>query len=179
MQRRAPVDAYADLLAQEIDLVAARTKRQRVSSIHWGGGTPSMLGPERLIALHERIARRFDCARVTEHAIEIDPRQCDTALAQALAAIGVNRASLGVQEFAPHVQHAIGRVQPFETVAAAVAVLRAAGIADLNFDLMYGLPHQIAAGPARHASCAPTRCGPTASRCSAMRMCRGSRRTSA
>jgi len=75
VQRRAPVDAYAELLAQEIDLVAARTKRQRVSSIHWGGGTPSMLGPERLIALHERIARRFDCTRVTEHAIEIDPRQ--------------------------------------------------------------------------------------------------------
>src|SRR6476660_8931845 len=108
VQRRAPVDAYAELLAQEIDLVAARTKRQRVSSIHWGGGTPSMLGPERLIALNERIARRFDCTRVTEHAIEIDPRQCDAALAQALAAIGANRASLGVQEFAPHVQHAIG-----------------------------------------------------------------------
>jgi len=142
VQRRAPVDAYAELLAQEIDLVAARTKRQRVSSIHWGGGTPSMLGPERLIALHERIARRFDCARVNEHAIEIDPRQCDSALAQALAAIGVNRASLGVQELSPHVQRAIGRVQPFETVAAAAAVLRAAGIANLNFDLMYGLPHQ-------------------------------------
>jgi oxygen-independent coproporphyrinogen-3 oxidase len=142
VQRRAPVDAYAELLAQEIELVAARTKRQRVSSIHWGGGTPSMLGPERLIALNDLIARRFDCTRVTEHAIEIDPRQCDRALAQALAAIGVNRASLGVQEFAPHVQRAIGRVQPFETVAAAVALLRAAGIADLNFDLMYGLPHQ-------------------------------------
>ena len=144
VQRRAPVDAYAELLAQEIELVAARTRRQRVASIHWGGGTPSMLGPERLTALSDLIARRFDCARVNEHAIEIDPRQCDRALVQALAAIGVNRASLGVQELAPHVQRAIGRVQPFETVAASVALLRAAGIADLNFDLMYGLPHQSA-----------------------------------
>ena len=150
VRRRAPIDAYAELLAQEIDLVAARTKRQRVSSIHWGGGTPSMLGPERLIALNERITRRFDCTRATEHAIEIDPRQCDPALAQALAAIGVNRASLGVQEFAPHVQQAIGRVQPFETVAATVALLRAAGIASLNFDLMHGLPHRVAPEPARY-----------------------------
>ena len=58
--------------------------------------------------------------------------------------MGVNRASLGVQEFAPHVQQAIGRIQPFGQVAAGVALLRAAGIANLNFDLMYGLPHQSA-----------------------------------
>jgi oxygen-independent coproporphyrinogen-3 oxidase len=59
---------------------------------------------------------------------------------RAIAAIGVNRASLGVQEFSGHVQEAIGRVQPFGQVAAAVAALRAAGISALNFDLMYGLP---------------------------------------
>jgi oxygen-independent coproporphyrinogen-3 oxidase len=63
-------------------------------------------------------------------------------LADALAALGVTRASLGVQEFSPHVQEAIGRIQPFETVRAAADALRGAGIARINVDLMYGLPGQ-------------------------------------
>jgi oxygen-independent coproporphyrinogen-3 oxidase len=56
--------------------------------------------------------------------------------------MGVNRASLGVQDFAPHVQEAIGRPQPFEQVAKTVEWLRAAGIDKINMDLMYGLPRQ-------------------------------------
>jgi len=142
VRRRDPVDAYAELLGREVDRIGEQVKRRRVVSIHWGGGTPSMLGPQRLVDLTARMARQFDCSNVIEHAIEIDPRQCDAALARSLAAIGVTRASLGVQEFSPHVQEAIGRVQPFETVATAVETLRAAGIESLNFDLMYGLPHQ-------------------------------------
>jgi oxygen-independent coproporphyrinogen-3 oxidase len=77
-----------------------------------------------------------------EHAIELDPRHLDRSLARILVGLGVNRASLGVQDFSPHVQEAIGRIQPYEQVARAVATLREAGIADLNFDLMYGLPRQ-------------------------------------
>jgi oxygen-independent coproporphyrinogen-3 oxidase len=142
VRRRDPVEAYADTLAQEVKRVAALSGSRNVVSIHWGGGTPSMLGPARLTELAGLIAAKFDCRNIAEHAIEIDPRQCDGPFAGALAAIGVNRASLGVQEFSPHVQEAIGRVQPYAQVAAAVATLRAAGINDLNFDLMYGLPHQ-------------------------------------
>ena len=143
VRRREPIDAYADLLAREIDLLAARMAQQTVTAIHWGGGTPSMLGPDRLIALSDRLAAAFNCAGA-EHAIELDPRHIDRPLVDALARIGITRASLGVQEFSPRVQRAIGRVQPFEQVAAGVALLRQAGIADLNFDLMYGLPHQSA-----------------------------------
>lgn len=141
VRRREPVEAYADLLAREIDLIAAHTAQQTVSAIHWGGGTPSMLGPDRLIALTDRLAGAFNCAPA-EHAIELDPRHIERPLVEVLAQMGVTRASLGVQEFAPHVQGAIGRIQPFEQVAAGVALLRQAGIEDLNFDLMYGLPHQ-------------------------------------
>jgi oxygen-independent coproporphyrinogen-3 oxidase len=143
VRRREPVEAYADLLAREIDLIAARTAQQTISAIHWGGGTPSMLGPDLLISLSDRLAGAFNCAPA-EHAIELDPRHIDRLLVEALAKIGVTRASLGVQEFAPHVQRAIGRIQPFAEVEAAVMLLREAGIADLNFDLMYGLPHQTA-----------------------------------
>jgi oxygen-independent coproporphyrinogen-3 oxidase len=144
VRRREPVEAYAKILAREIGLLGEQIGTQQVHGIHWGGGTPSILGPELLVGLTHQLAGTFNCARVSEHAIELDPRQVDGPLVQALAKIGVTRASLGVQEFARRVQEAIGRIQPFDQVAAAVALLRKAGIANLNFDLMYGLPHQTA-----------------------------------
>ncbi len=107
VQRRDPVESYADALAQEIARVAALAGRHKVTSIHWGGGTPSMLGATRLAGLAGQIATAFDLSDVPEHAIEIDPRQCDGEFVGALAAVGVNRASLGVQEFSP-LQHTIG-----------------------------------------------------------------------
>jgi len=142
VRRREPVATYAKLLAREIDLLGEHAGGHRVHSMHWGGGTPSVLGPELLGELAGRIAATFNCAVIAEHAIELDPRHVDGPLVQALAAMGVNRASLGVQEFSPRVQKAIGRIQPFGQVAQTVMLLREAGIVDLNFDLMYGLPHQ-------------------------------------
>src|SRR5262249_41912018 len=84
----------------------------------------------------------FELASLREHAIELDPRHIGRPVARALARIGVNRASLGVQDFSAHVQQAIGRIQPYELVAAAVETLREFGIDRINFDLMYGLPRQ-------------------------------------
>jgi oxygen-independent coproporphyrinogen-3 oxidase len=89
-------------------------------------------------ALHAR----FDLSALAEHAIELDPRLVTPVLAGTLAEIGVNRVSLGVQEFSPAVQRAIGRIQPFEVVERTVGVLREAGITHINIDLMYGLPNQ-------------------------------------
>lgn len=140
--RPEPLDAYVEALIGEIGLVAAATAARTVVHLHWGGGTPSILGPERLARIVQRIAQHFDLSRIAEHAIELDPRQVTRPLADALAALGVTRASLGVQEFSPHVQEAIGRIQPFETVRAAADALRGAGIARINVDLMYGLPDQ-------------------------------------
>jgi oxygen-independent coproporphyrinogen-3 oxidase len=141
-RRAEPLDAYADALISEIDLVAAAMTSRSVVHLHWGGGTPSILGPERLARIVQRIANHFDLLRLIEHAIELDPRQVTKPLADVLAALGVTRASLGVQEFSPHVQEAIGRIQPFETVRAAVDALRGAGVTRINVDLMYGLPGQ-------------------------------------
>jgi oxygen-independent coproporphyrinogen III oxidase len=142
LRREEPLDDYADLLAREIALVAARIGRRKLLHLHWGGGTPSVLGARRLAALTAQLRRAFDLDGVIEHAIELDPRGTPPALIAALADMGFNRASLGVQDFSPHVQAAIGRVQSFETVAEAVRRLREAGIAAINFDLMYGLPRQ-------------------------------------
>lgn len=142
VRRRDPIEVYADRLEEEIALVAERTGRKKVLHVHWGGGTPSMLGPERLLRVAERMRNAFDFSDVREHAIELDPRQVRRATVRALVEIGVNRASLGVQDFSHHVQQAIGRIQPLGIVADAVALLREFGIHNINIDLMYGLPKQ-------------------------------------
>jgi oxygen-independent coproporphyrinogen III oxidase len=142
VRREEPLEAYADRLADEIKLVADHIGRRRVLNLHWGGGTPSVLGEARLGALVEQLRRAFDLDGILEHAIELDPRRTTRALTNALADIGVNRVSLGVQDFTPHVQAAIGRIQPFGAVEEVVGRLRAAGVTAINFDLMYGLPRQ-------------------------------------
>ncbi|NLH81662.1 MAG: oxygen-independent coproporphyrinogen III oxidase [Phyllobacteriaceae bacterium] len=141
-----PVIDYAEGLVAEIDLVrAAIGRRLPVGHVHWGGGTPSLLPVPSFEAVVAKLREAFDFRPGAEHAMELDPRTVTPELAVALAKAGVTRASLGVQDFDATVQQAIGRIQPIETVAAAVAMLREAGIAAINFDLMYGLPHQSAA----------------------------------
>lgn len=138
-----PLKSYGTTLGREIELVATHLKNSGpVKHIHWGGGTPSLLPRESLIELTGLMRVLFDFAPDMEHAIELDPRLVTKDLAETLVQVGVNRASLGVQDFDLDVQKAIGRVQPFDVVAKATDYLRAAGLDALNFDLMYGLPGQ-------------------------------------
>ncbi len=153
VRKRAPVDIYAEQLIAEIALLGD-LNGARLTHIHWGGGTPSILGPQWLETIAGKIASRFDLSELKEHAIELDPRRMDQPLVRTLKAVGVNRASLGMQDASPHVQHAIGRVQPFEDVERAATWLREAGIENLNLDLMYGLPKQTGQDVARSAELA-------------------------
>ncbi len=141
-RKSGPLDSYAETLAREIDIVARRTSARTVIHAHFGGGTPSMLGGARLLGLIDSLRSRFAFAPDSEVSIELDPRYVDVELVDALAASGFTRVSLGVQDFNPHVQKAIGRIQPFETVARAVELLRRREFKAINLDLMYGLPHQ-------------------------------------
>jgi oxygen-independent coproporphyrinogen-3 oxidase len=142
--RRSRLDVYAAALKAEIATVAERLGgRGRVASVHFGGGSPNALPAATLAGVVADLRGRFDIGSDVEVAVELDPRGLDAAYIDALAATGVGRVSLGVQTFARHVQERINRVQPFETIAAAVARLRAAGIQAINFDLMYGLPGQL------------------------------------
>jgi len=141
-RRKDPLRDYVTLLGRELELILQRTPARKIVRIHWGGGTPSAIGADALVEIMEQLSRVADVSQVREHAIELDPRHVRPELIHTLAAIGVNRASLGVQTFAPHVQAAMGRVQPFATVRRAVDRLREAGIGNVNFDLMYGLPRQ-------------------------------------
>jgi len=141
-RRHAPVAAYAALLQREINLVGTRLNGQTVSHVHFGGGTPTMLQPDELERIMAALHARFRITAATEIAIEIDPRWLSRAQIAALAGVGVSRASLGVQDFEPRVQRAIGRQQSVEQTARAADGLREAGIVHINLDLMYGLPHQ-------------------------------------
>jgi oxygen-independent coproporphyrinogen-3 oxidase len=142
-RRYQPVAEYQSLLLDELNLVyEALGGRRPVGHIHFGGGTPTMLAPDDLRDLGERLHDQFEVLADAEFAVEIDPRRLTRETVAALAAIGVNRASLGVQDVNPEVQRAINRWQPFAVVERAVDWLRAAGILGINFDLMYGLPQQ-------------------------------------
>lgn len=137
------VASYRSALEAEIDLVSGLVRhRLGIARLHWGGGTPSILGPAGLQRVVAALQRRFSFDPGFEHAIELDPRHVNAELAKRLAALGVNRASLGVQDVNPLVQAAIGRLQPLSMVEAAVDGLRSAGIRKVSFDLMYGLPMQ-------------------------------------
>ncbi len=153
VRKREPIDAYAERLLDEIALLAGLSGR-KLTHLHWGGGTPSILGPAWLQTIAAQLASLFDLSALQEHAIELDPRRLDQPLVRSLAAIGVNRASLGMQDASPHVQQAIGRVQPFELTERAADWLRETGIANLNIDLMYGLPRQSVRDVARSAELA-------------------------
>jgi oxygen-independent coproporphyrinogen-3 oxidase len=144
VRRTEPLDLYAATLESEIALLARLTAARRVVHLHWGGGTPSLLGPANLHRLSARLRDCFDLSQSDEHAIELDPRSVNAPLVGALADIGISRVSLGLQDANDHVQRAIGRIQPAELVESAVRLLREAGIDANNLDLMYGLPQQSA-----------------------------------
>ncbi len=149
LTRGGDIGDFVSTLMMEVDLVASKVSTHRVDEIHWGGGTPNILSAEQFIRLARHLDFWFDVAPDVAHAIELDPRHVTRDLAGAYVAVGVNRASLGVQDLNAHVQEAIGRVQPIAQVRQAVETLRNAGLTQLSFDLMYGLPGQTSGDLAR------------------------------
>ncbi len=141
--REAPIAQYAATLCREIELVASHLpNRKAISHLHWGGGTPTALVPDDLELAMEAVRLAFDVTPSAELAIESDPRTLTPEMIARIGQLGFTRASFGVQEFDPKVQAAINRVQPPDMVRASVEGLREAGVGGINFDLIYGLPHQ-------------------------------------
>ncbi len=142
-RRDASILKYLTVLREEIRLVAEQAPQALpVSDVHFGGGTPTLIEPSEFLALMELLRRRFAFRKTATVAVEIDPRTFTAEMAEALGAADVNRASLGVQSFDLIVQKAINRVQSEAQTATAVENLRQHGISRINFDLIYGLPHQ-------------------------------------
>lgn len=146
VRREAPREAYAASLISEIALVARHIgRRYRVRHVHWGGGTPTSLSARMLLAVTAALQAHFDIASDAEIAVEIDPRNLPADRIAAVVDMGVTRASLGVQDFDPGVQRAIGRIQSYEQTAECVQRLRGIGVKSINLDLIYGLPYQTTA----------------------------------
>ncbi len=144
-----PVLAYVRTLHQEIALLARHLPRGvRLSRLHWGGGTPTMLPAEAIHALARAIFDVVPMAEGGEFSVEIDPNEVDGARLDALAEAGMNRASIGVQDFDAEIQKVIGRDQSYELTREVAEAIRARGVASLNMDILYGLPFQT---PARIA----------------------------
>tara|TARA_B100001939_G_scaffold348216_1_gene374220 strand:+ start:9346 stop:10764 length:1419 start_codon:yes stop_codon:yes gene_type:complete len=142
-----PVEKYLSVLIEELRQTAARlfsdeVARRKVSHIHFGGGSPTLLKAEDFARLMKVVSETFDILPDAEIAVEVDPRTLSAEKVRTYAEQGVNRVSMGVQDFNPRVQKAINRIQPAALIEECLGWFQDVGISKINFDLIYGLPHQ-------------------------------------
>ena len=142
-----PVAAYVLYLEKEMLALhkALGRRRLRVSSIHFGGGTPNMLSPVEVRSILGALSTAFRFAGGLEVAAELDPEILTKEWVTTACVNGLSRASLGVQNLDPKVQAAVNRPEAFQHIADCVRWLREGGVSSINMDLMYGLPHQTVA----------------------------------
>jgi oxygen-independent coproporphyrinogen-3 oxidase len=134
---------YLNYLRKEVKQMAAMTNpRRKVTQIHLGGGTPTFFQPDELRELGAIIRESFTVAADVEAGCEVDPRRLKRDHLAALAEVGFNRASLGVQDFDEKVQKAVHRIQPRDMTEQTIRWARELGFTSLNIDLIYGLPFQ-------------------------------------
>lgn len=136
-------DKYLDYLQIEIERYASLIRSGRkVVQLHFGGGSPNFLSVPQIERLAAMLRASFEFDDAAEISVELDPRTLSEEQVQAFVDLGVNRASIGVQDVNPEVQKAVHRVQPSEMNIRTIKWLRDRGINSLNVDLIYGLPHQ-------------------------------------
>ena len=134
---------YLKVIGQEADLVKQYlTGSGELEQLHFGGGSPTFLDNDELEQMMDMIRSRFPLQKGGEFSIEVDPRSCPPDKIRKLASLGLNRMSLGVQDFNPEVQKAVNRHQPFELVRDTLSCARDNGFGSINMDLIYGLPLQ-------------------------------------
>jgi oxygen-independent coproporphyrinogen III oxidase len=134
---------YVDDLLREIGLYADLLgRREPISQLHFGGGTPTFLSGGELQAIVDALEKRFDITATAERSIEVDPRTVDVDRLGELFRQRFNRISFGVQDFDPQVQQAVHRVQSTEQVFELTRAAREFGFESINVDMIYGLPRQ-------------------------------------
>ncbi len=134
---------YVDYLGKEVaQMSTLLNPRRKVVQLHWGGGSPTFLNPDEIRKLGEIIHKHFTFSDGLEAGVEIDPRRLNRDHIVALREVGFNRASIGVQDFDATVQEAVHRIQPRQMTEQVLGWVRELGFSSVNFDLIYGLPHQ-------------------------------------
>ena len=134
---------YVDRLCREASLEIPPDRP--LQTVFIGGGTPSLLSVGQITQILSTVRRNFGIAPGAEISIEMDPGTFDRAKLQGFLAAGVNRISLGVQAFQDELLQACGRSHTAAEAEAAIALLKAEGIANFSIDLICGLPHQTTA----------------------------------
>ena len=147
---RAVFERYVDRVCRDIENAPQLASEmggeieRSVDSIYLGGGTPTVLEAAQLERIFATVRRQFEVTPDAEIAVECAPGTLNGATLESLLRCGLNRVSLGVQSFADQEAAAVGRLHKRATVLADIARLRAAGITNINIDLIAGLPHQTA-----------------------------------
>ncbi len=140
--QRARVPAYVRAVQAEMRLAAEVLPQVPVSSVYFGGGTPSLLASDELGALLATCADAFALTPDVEITLEANPEGLSPHVFAQWRALGVNRVSLGMQSAHLDELRFFRRAHTFADVQAAVEGARAAGIPSLNVDLLYGVPRQ-------------------------------------
>ena len=137
------ISAYVDALCKEIKFVGQRfPDDNKVHTIFFGGGTPSLLSPNQFESIFHSIREHFDLIENAEITIEANPGTVSLEQLRKLRAIGINRISFGVQSANSEELRMLERAHDFFDVINSVSWARSAGFANLNLDLIYGLPEQ-------------------------------------
>lgn len=143
-------DPYLNHLFREMDLVAKIREEgnqggeSTVSQVHFGGGTPTFLNPPRLKQLNNQLRSAFTFSEndKLEYSVEIDPAVTSKTHFDTLKEIGVNRISLGIQDFHDDILESVNRPQNYQHVLDLYQYGRELEFSGINFDIMYGLPGQ-------------------------------------
>lgn len=136
----APIEDFVGALVREIELIGERSAT--LSTVHFGGGTPSTLTPDELGRVMAAIRDHFAVESDAEVTLEANPEDVTTAYAAALAALGVNRLTLGVQSLDDEALRLLGRKHRRAQAIAALDAARAGGITNVCVDLIFGVPGQ-------------------------------------
>lgn len=133
---------YVGALEREIELWGGWLGRPTLSSVFFGGGTPSYLPTRDIARLMRAITAAFDLPPEAEATIEANPGDCARERVRAMRRAGFNRISIGVQSFDDHELRMLGRRHSADRAVQAAAAARAAGFDNVSIDLMFGLPNQ-------------------------------------
>lgn len=132
--------AWQEALCAELDLAAGMLGTVTVDTVFVGGGTPSLLGADQLVAILDAVRARFELAGDAEVTSEANPESTSADFFAAIRAAGYTRVSLGMQSIAPHVLAVLDRAHTPGRAMAAAGEALAAGFEHVNVDLMYGVP---------------------------------------